>query len=114
MKKNVLVLVFAFMCFKISNAQFGVPCTDLFISEYLSPGAGHAGDKSVEIYNPSSVAISLAGYKLAQYSNGTCNPTSTFSFPNKVLAPGDVYVINNGATGVDASVVLARDTTWGV
>jgi hypothetical protein len=113
MKKNLLVLVFAMLCFKISNAQFGVPCTDLFISEYVSPGAGHAGDKTVEVYNPSSTSINLSGYKLVQYSNGTCTPTSTFTFPNKVIASGDVYVINNGATGVDPVVVAARDTTWG-
>jgi hypothetical protein len=113
MKKNLLLIAFTFLCFKISNAQYGVPCTDLFISEYISPGAGHAGDKTIEIYNPSPTAISLAGYKLSQFSNGTCSPTSTFTFPNKVILPGDVYVINNGATGVDPSVVAARDTTWG-
>ncbi|MEY4876324.1 MAG: hypothetical protein RL708_1473 [Bacteroidota bacterium] len=113
MKKNLLLIVFALLCFKVSSAQYGVPCTDLFISEYISPGAGHAGDKTIEIYNPSSTPKNLAGYKLAQYSNGTCTATNTFTFPNKILLSGDVYVINNGATGVDPSVVAARDTTWG-
>ncbi|MFM2047560.1 MAG: hypothetical protein RI955_106 [Bacteroidota bacterium] len=116
MKKNLLLIVFAFLCCKVSNAQYGVPCTDLFISEYIEPGTGHSGDKAIEIYNPSSTAIDIFGYKLMQFSNGACTPNVTFNFNHKLVQPNDVYVIT--ATGLttsaDSAVLFAvRDTFYG-
>ena len=113
MKKIFALLAFSFIAITL-KAQYGQPCSDLFFSEYISPqGSGTAGNKSIEIYNPNSTAKNLSGYLLKQVSNGNCASASTFHFPNKNLAAGNVYVIINGSGTVDPAVTTAKDTTWG-
>ena len=114
MKKIFTPLAFTLIAVSL-KAQYGQPCTDLFISEYVSPqGSGTSGNKTIEIYNPSSTPKNLSGYVIKTYANGSCTPgTAQFHFPNKNLAAGDVYVINNGSGTVDPAVIAARDTTWG-
>jgi predicted extracellular nuclease len=90
--KKLFTIVFIFSAFLSVKAQshVGQPCTDLFISEYVSPqGTGVSGNKTIEIYNPSSSAINLSGYLIKTYANGSCTAgTSQFHFPNKNLAAG--------------------------
>ena len=43
-------------------------CSDLFISEYAE---GNSQNKAIEIYNPTSQAIDLNGYRIERYSNGS-------------------------------------------
>lgn len=117
MKKliTLFVLIVLANLFQRSQAQstYGLPCTDLFFSEYVEPGVGFGGSKVLEIYNPSPLPINLAGYLVGIISNGNCAGGSTFLLPPVNLNPGDVYVINNGgASGVDPAIVAVRDTTW--
>ena len=63
-------------------------CTELFFSEYIE---GSSNNKGFEIFNPSSTAVSLAGYSVYLSVNGG-SVTNSFS-SNAVIAPGDVYVI---------------------
>ena len=77
----------------IVQAAVTATCGNLIISEYLE---GTSNNKAVEIYNPTSSAINMSGYVLNLYSNGSNTPSSnSFTFPNKMLAAGDVYVIAN-------------------
>jgi hypothetical protein len=123
MKKKITTLFILSILFLSKSKSFaqtvGVPCADLFFSEYVDPGPGHAGCKLLEIYNPTATVINLAGYKVKQVSNGICAATNpVFTFPAINLNAGDVYVIN-GSTGnmtsIDSSFVIPnRDTVWGI
>lgn len=95
----------------------GVPCADLFFSEYIEPASGHTGIKSIEIFNPSTVAVNLNGYILKQFTNACAGNPSTFTFPAKILNANDVFVISikTGAMSSSDSAFMntVRDTTWG-
>lgn len=82
----------------------GSPCTDLFFSEYVEGSASNT--KAIEIYNPSSAPINLAGIEIRLFSNGSTNAT-TIQALTGTIAPGDVYVVAN--SGV-ASQVVANQT----
>lgn len=72
----------------VANAQ----CDELFFSEYVE---GYANNKALEIYNPTDVAINLADYSIARFSNGTTTAGSNkvISLPNEMLDAGDVFVV---------------------
>ncbi|MCW5909264.1 MAG: lamin tail domain-containing protein [Chitinophagales bacterium] len=94
---SAIVLLFC------SNSIFA-QCTDLFFSEYVE---GSSNNKALEIYNPTSVAINLSGYKIQLYTNGSPTPGSTFNLSGSIAA-GDVYVIVNSAA--NDSIKAVRDT----
>lgn len=119
MKKgiSILLVILSFYFSQIHAQTSGVPCADLFFSEYIEPASGHTGIKSLEIYNPSTAGINLNGYILKQFTNACAGNASTFTFPNKVLNASDVYVISikTGAMSSSDSAYMnsVRDTTWG-
>jgi len=65
---------------------------DLFFSEYIE---GSSNNKAIELYNPTSVAIDLSSYQIAQSNNG--NGWAYYhTFPTgATIAAGDVWVIAN-------------------
>ncbi|MEM6688500.1 MAG: choice-of-anchor D domain-containing protein [Planctomycetota bacterium] len=81
---------------------------DLFISEYVE-GSG-AGNKAIEIYNPTASGIDLSDYSLRRYSNGGTTPT-VISLGTGTLAASDVIVVAN--PGIDASVSSVVDISSG-
>ncbi|WP_375437758.1 endonuclease [uncultured Hymenobacter sp.] len=85
------------------QAPAGSPCTDLYFSEYVEGSATNT--KAVEIFNPTSSPINLAGIRIELYANGARTPTATQVLTG-TIAPGDVYVVAN--TGVVSPVVLAQ------
>jgi hypothetical protein len=64
-----------------------VASTHLVISEYRTDGPNGGGDELVEIFNPTSSAISLDGYQLRKTGGSV-----EYSFPNVMLAPGQHYL----------------------
>ena len=65
MKKYLLlIVVFLYTHFAFSQ-------TDLLISEYVE---GWSNNKALEIFNPTSSAINLSGYRITRYSNGANTP----------------------------------------
>ncbi|MFZ5552403.1 MAG: lamin tail domain-containing protein [Bacteroidota bacterium] len=74
-------------------ASFAQP-TDLIFSEYIE---GLSNDKCIEIYNGTGAPVSLNGYSVRIYSNGSAAVSSTIALPNVTLANCDVYVICNSA-----------------
>ena len=87
MKKTVstLVMVFSLLTFFNVNAQ------DLFISEYAEGSGNH---KYIEIYNPTSEAISLADYAFARNNNGG-NVIWSDIFPDEdFVEAGDVIIVD--------------------
>ena len=103
MKRFYLVLIAA-MVIAVSLAQ---PCHKLFFSEYVEGGSNR---KAVEIYNPTSVPVSLFGYKISIYSNGNNAPAGSFNL-NATIAAGDVYVI--AYSQADSAFKTLADTVSG-
>ncbi|MBF9224064.1 endonuclease [Hymenobacter ruricola] len=85
------------------QAPAGAPCTKPYFSQYVEGSATNT--KVLEIYNPTTSPMPLAGKRVALYANGTSTPTSTLNLTG-TIAPGDVYVIAN--TGVVDTGVAAQ------
>lgn len=78
----------------------------VFFSEYIE---GSSNNKAIEIYNASGSDLSMAGFKVGLYSNGSGTIGNDFIFTNQILNAGDVFVISNTqATGV---ITAASDVT---
>ncbi len=87
-----------------------VPTADLFFSEYIE---GSSNNKAIEIYNPTSAAVDLSQYSVANYPNGS---STAIARPlTGTLAAGDVYVIssNQAIQGIldQADLQLAYSAT---
>ena len=102
-RSNLGAMAFLLVSFFGSGA-FG---QELFISEYLEGGSLN---KAIEIYNPTSSAVSLADYQLKLSSNGAAWGT-TLSLP-RTLGPGQVYVVAN--SGANNTIKAQADTLHGV
>ena len=63
--------------------------SSLFFSEYIE---GSSNNKALEIYNGTGADVSLSGYSVAQYFNGSATAGLTIPLSG-TLAAGDVYVI---------------------
>ncbi|QNH61151.1 endonuclease [Hymenobacter sediminicola] len=85
------------------QAPAGSPCTDLYFSEYVEGASSNT--KVLEIFNPTSAPVNLAGIRIELFANGATTPTSTQALTG-TIAPGDVYVVAN--TGVVSPVVVAQ------
>ena len=85
------------------------PCNDLLFSEYIEGGG--TSFKAFEIYNPTSAAISLSGYFLKLYTNGSSSAGTTLAMSGSISSYG-VYVIS--ASGADASITAVSNKTSGV
>ncbi|OUR98193.1 hypothetical protein A9Q86_14155 [Flavobacteriales bacterium 33_180_T64] len=72
------------------------PCSDLFISEYVE---GSSNNKFIEIYNPTASSISLTGYDIQIYSNGSTSAGTTIALSGTV-ASYDVFVLENSSEGL--------------
>ena len=94
-------------------APAGAPCTKPYFSQYIESSAGNT--KVLEIYNPTSAPLPLAGKRVVLYANGA-SATPTFSQPlTGTIAPGDVYVIANTGvtdTGVGAQADLLSSVAF--
>jgi len=87
------------------------PACGLFFSGYAE---GSSNNKFMEIYNPTSEAISLDGYAFPNVSNAPSVPGeyefwNTFT-PGATIAAGDVYVIAHGSA--DPAILAEADQTF--
>ena len=84
----------------------------IFISEYIE---GSGFNKALEIYNPTSIPVSLVDYQLANCSNG-CDTEGEFDWINDifseedVIMPGEVFVITH--SDADALLLAEADITF--
>jgi predicted extracellular nuclease len=86
------------------SVQAFAQCTDLFFSEYVE---GTSNNKALEIYNPTAVPVSLNGYKLLLFTNGSNTANSTFNLSGTVAA-GDVYIVAHASA--NDSIKVKADT----
>jgi hypothetical protein len=72
-------------------------CSELFFSEYVE---GSSYNKVLEIYNPTSAAVNLTGYKVEVYSNGATSASQTVNLSGTIAAH-DVFVITTSLADLD-------------
>lgn len=84
----------------------GVPCSDVFISEYIHSLSN--GSKALEIFNPTSASINLSGYNIRVYYNGNNVAGDSIALTGN-LAPNDVFVAAHPNS--DSLVLLEADIT---
>ena len=76
-----------------------LPCSDLFISEYVCGTSYYSHDKAIEIYNPTNNTVNLNDYQLERYRNGDTNSLlGGVTQLSGSLLPGDVWIVTNGDT----------------
>ena len=104
--KNFLLLV----CLVFSYSSISAQCTgtEPIISQVAE---GSSSNKTVEIYNPSAVAIDLSLYILERVANGNGAGSGTNIALSGMLAPGEVFVISNGSS--EAAILAVSDQTSG-
>jgi len=72
---------------------------DLIISEYVHVAS--SDQRAIEIYNPTDYAISLLGYKIQIYYNGSSNVGRTIELTtDATLLSRDVWVVSYTSIGV--------------
>ncbi len=81
--------------------------SDLFFSEYVE---GSSNNKALEIYNGTGADVSLTGYSVVQYFNGSTTPGLTIALSG-TLAAGDVFVLAHASS--DAAILAQADLTSG-
>lgn len=80
-------------------------CSELFISEYIE---GSSNNKAVEIYNPTSSPINLAGYTIELLGNGG-SFSNTFNLVGTIAA-GGTYIF--AADQADPAVLALADSAF--
>ena len=78
---------------------------DLIISEYIE---GSSNNKAIELYNNADTEISLEGYVLGLYSNGSSSVGNSIDLTG-TLAANTTYIISN--PGATADILDIADTT---
>ena len=78
----------------VDNVMFDDTGVGLLFSEYIE---GSSNNKAMEIYNPTGIDVNLGDYQIAQAVNGG-GWQYYHTFPDSVLAAGDVWVILNSST----------------
>jgi uncharacterized repeat protein (TIGR02543 family) len=87
----------------VENDFPAAPCSELFISEYHEAASGN--EKYIEIYNPTSSAVTLTGtYALVQYNNGSGTVSATLALSGSVPGFGTVYAAHSSSTLVSGAI----------
>ncbi len=97
----------------LAIASLGVSsmaAADLLISEYVE---GSGNNKALEFYNPGETAISLDGYRVDFYFNGSTSSGRSISLAGEV-APGAVHVLahESGEPALQATANQRGSGSW--
>ncbi|MBL0145033.1 MAG: lamin tail domain-containing protein [Chitinophagaceae bacterium] len=90
MKKKFSSLILASL---IASVSIGQTAT-LFFSEYIE---GSSNEKYLEIYNGTGTNVSLSGYVVELYANGSITPTNTLSLSGTLNNSQVLVLRNSGA-----------------
>lgn len=81
--------------------------SELFISEYVE---GSGNSKAVEIFNGTGASISLSGYVIEVYSNGSSTPSTITLTTTATIANGATYVLAHSGSAAGL-LSLANQTS---
>jgi len=100
--KKLLLSIFSISAVLSASAQ----CAEIFMSEIVE---GWSNNKAVEIYNPTANTVSLDGYGIVRFDNGSTTYGSITPFDGLTIAPYDVLVVvldkrDSLGTGLEAPV----------
>ena len=98
MKKSLLSIAMLFVAVAF---VFGQPCTKPFFSEYIE---GSSNNKALEIYNPTTLPINLANYKILQWRNGVLATSNTITLSGSVPPMGTYVICHPNADSVSIKV----------
>jgi hypothetical protein len=94
-----------------NTATFALPepvaAGDVVINEVLYDPRG-SGSDFVEVYNRSNKVLSLAGWKLANVTNGSVASPITITGTSYLLLPGEFVLITEDALNVEAEYPQSR------
>ncbi|MBE0567353.1 MAG: lamin tail domain-containing protein [Krumholzibacteria bacterium] len=99
--KTLLTCLLVLAVAGAAQAQTGV-----YFSEYLE---GSSNNKAVEIYNGTNETLDMSTIVVERYNNGSLTPTATYAAFVGLVLPGDVFVVGNPSTGVNATIVAESD-----
>jgi len=72
----------------------------IVISEFRTRGPGGASDEFIELYNPTSTAVDISGWKINGSNNAGAEETRATIPASTLLRSGQYYLVaNNGYTG---------------
>jgi predicted extracellular nuclease len=89
------------------GAQHARAADELFFSEYIE---GSSNNKALEIFNGTGAAVSMTGYTIEFYSNGSSTPNAPITLTGTV-ANGDVFVLAQSLAA--AAIIAQADQTSG-
>lgn len=103
MKKNLLfTFLLCLEAFSFTHAQDILPCSELFISEYVE---GDSLNKGLELYNPTPNSIDLSQYRIIRWDNGTTNADEAGS--------DGILNLSGSISAYSTHVVVINTTTQG-
>lgn len=113
MRRNARFKLHPLSAALLAIASLGVSSmatADLLISEYVE---GSGNNKALEFYNPGETAISLDGYRVDFYFNGSTSSGRSISLAGEV-APGAVHVLahESGEPALQAAANQRGSGSW--
>jgi hypothetical protein len=92
------------------------PATSIVISEFRTRGPNGASDEFVELYNPTSVSISIGNWQLRVLTGTGLEATRATITAGTILSPGQYYLIanNTAVTGYSGSTTPNQTYTTGI
>ncbi len=93
MKRHLLLFTLLFAAVSVSAQD----CSELFFSSYVE---GSNNNKAIEIYNPTSEAVSLNDYSIARYNNGATAVEDQTTVNIGQLAGGNSVMVDPYSTFV--------------
>lgn len=99
----------ALLCLAAFTSPLAAQPADLFFSEYIE---GSSNNKALEIFNGTGGAVSLAGYTVQMYFNGSASPGLTINLAGTVAA-GDVFVLAHGQAAAEILAVADQTNSAG-
>src|SRR5579871_6846972 len=107
------ILLVIFLCSLVLFSQqrtVDAAVNHIVISEIQTTGGtGHTDDEFVELYNPTSVAVSLANWKLTKKTSGGTESPLVATLSGTITARGYFLIAGPGYSGV-----VTPDTTYSV
>ncbi|WP_141619864.1 lamin tail domain-containing protein [Myxococcus sp. AB036A] len=85
------------------------------ISEFAPAGPGGAGDEFIELYNPTSSAVDISGWKL-QYKSATSTTgyNSSYTLPaGSVIAPRSYFLAVSSGYASSSGNTVTGNANWG-